>query len=578
MKHRYKMIMTVFGAAVLAIGLTGCGSSDDMDDDVTVPTVPTEPTGPTEMDMAVTAAMAAEEAAMTASDAAAAAATEAATDVANLATSQTGAAAGMLAYEADKYAGIAMAEYEKAKKAAADAAAAADITGAVEAKAMALDAQKAAKDASDMAVEKSTASKEAAMAELMISGKDKSVGGSKLNADDGALEVTTNDKTVATGRMKAMDAMGTVGTEPGVSGIPGNPNIDMDPYVAPMAGAEGRTFTIGKTIDSSDDMARLMLVTSYAGTKTVKVYAGTAGADVMSRKANTIQTDGFGTDDNADDDEFVGLKSVGTYYLAAGSDSNLQASPTGHVVGKKAKAEQVYSYVDDNKTPDTADDATVYVVLKGRDTKMDTWTYAVVGIHVVVDRDGDNSTNNDHEVTAKIPEATEYKHIHFGVWAGLNSPKDDGTQTIADLGIGFVQSIGDGMTGDDMPNNGGANYSGNWVAAVRASDDDGDGDITLTSGDATLAANFTKGEVSATLTGLATLEGDIDGAAFSGDKATVETGNLLGLDSDGDFTGEFSGGFYGAKAAEAGGIFDFTSEDMEEGEFRGAFGADRVPD
>ena len=34
-----------------------------------------------------------------------------------------------------------------------------------------------------------------------------------------------------------------------------------------------RDVTIGKTVDSSDDMARLMLVTHYAGSKSVKVYA-----------------------------------------------------------------------------------------------------------------------------------------------------------------------------------------------------------------------------------------------------------------------------------------------------------------
>ena len=37
--------------------------------------------------------------------------------------------------------------------------------------------------------------------------------------------------------------------------------------------------------------------------------------------------------------------------------------------------------------------------------------------------------------------------------------------------------------------------------------------------------------------------------------------------------GEFSGGFYGAKAAEAGGIFEFSSE--SSGAFRGAFGGAR---
>ena len=30
--------------------------------------------------------------------------------------------------------------------------------------------------------------------------------------------------------------------------------------------------TIGKVVDSSDDLARLMIVTQYAGSKTVKVY------------------------------------------------------------------------------------------------------------------------------------------------------------------------------------------------------------------------------------------------------------------------------------------------------------------
>ena len=43
-----------------------------------------------------------------------------------------------------------------------------------------------------------------------------------------------------------------------------------------------------------------------------------------------------------------------------------------------------------------------------------------------------------------------------------------------------------------------------------------------------------------------------------------------------DFEGEFSGAFYGTQAAEAGGVFDFTSEDTEGGEFRGAFGGDRT--
>ncbi len=182
-------------------------------------------------------------------------------------------------------------------------------------------------------------------------------------------------------------------------------------------------------------------------------------------------------------------------------------------------------------------------------------------------------------VRANVPEATDYQHIHFGVWAAPGDAEEDGTQTPANLGIGFVQNFsGEGLTGADMPNNGFAEFRGNLVAAVRAADADGNGDISLVSGDAGLVANFNKAEITATLDGLATLSGDIAGNTFSGTKATVMDNDRHGLDSGGKFMGEFSGGFYGAKAAEAGGIFDFTSEDAEDGEFRGAFGADRKKD
>ena len=180
----------------------------------------------------------------------------------------------------------------------------------------------------------------------------------------------------------------------------------------------------------------------------------------------------------------------------------------------------------------------------------------------------------DSQVTATIPVATDYKHIHFGVWAGLSDAMDNGMQTLADLGIGFVQSVGDGMSGDDMPNSGGATYEGNWVAAVQKADVDGDGAISLQNGAATLTADFEDDEITAMLNGLVTLSGDISGNMFSGDEATVGT-NAHGLTSGADFDGEFSGGFFGPKGAEAGGIFGFASEDNEDGAFRGAFGGDK---
>ena len=90
-----------------------------------------------------------------------------------------------------------------------------------------------------------------------------------------------------------------------------------------------------------------------------------------------------------------------------------------------------------------------------------------------------------------------------------------------------------------------------------------------------MTADFGKDTITADLVGLATLKGDISGNTFSGEKASNI--RATGLDADADFEGSFSGGFYGSKAAEAGGVFNFASDDgnNEGGAFRGAFGADR---
>ena len=166
-----------------------------------------------------------------------------------------------------------------------------------------------------------------------------------------------------------------------------------------------------------------------------------------------------------------------------------------------------------------------------------------------------------------IPGPVAYKHLHFGVWAGLGAANAAGAQDIAGMGIGFVQSIGDGMTGADMPNADSATYTGNWVAVVvqGAGDDSG----ALEHGAAMLTADFGKSTLTAGLTGLATLTGAIDGSSFAGTTATAAANNSYGL-TPGSFDGSFSGGFYGAKAAEAGGVFDFSSDNS--GAFRGAFG------
>ena len=577
--------------------------ADDSVDALLYAALNTEPVELNELETAQAAAVDAATAAKTAADNAETAATAAKEAGTNLATLQTGETARSLAEEAAAAAYKAMAAYMEAKAASDEAAEAEDITSAVEAKAKAVAAQATAETAALDASEKGTAAEEAAVVELKIDGLRKSVGDdTAIMADAGSSQVITgvgaDAQTVITGLIKSMNPMtpgAAVGGKAFVEAMP-----DENPAVVGVAHVQAvakRDLTIGKTLDSDDDMARLMLVTHYAGTNSVKVYAK-ADADPADDTADdltgtvasdgSIQTVGVDTPLVATDDVFVTLKSVGMYYLATGGQTGEDVS-TGRdqldhtdLVGAKAEATEVFSYPSDTDNNADTDDVTVYVVLESsEDTTGVNATTTVVYQHVDItvvgpaDEDGDPTTMG---VKANIPEATEYKHIHFGVWAALGDAKKGGSQAPSDLGIGFVQNIsGEGMTAD-MPNNGGASYTGNWVATVRGADPDGNGDIVLQSGASALTANFTKATIEATLTGLAKLEGDIDTNTFSGTKATVMDDDPHGLDSDGKFTGSFSGGFFGDATAEAGGVFDFTSKDAADGEFRGAFGGDRDPE
>ena len=328
-----------------------------------------------------------------------------------------------------------------------------------------------------------------------------------------------------------------------------------------------RTFAIGKVVDSADDTARLMIVTKYAGSKNVYVY--NAGGDTETgTKAGKLTVD-----DNVEDTDDVNatsLKSEGTFYPAGTAGSGEGDLDEDDEVADDAKGVEVFSFKD---ASDNGEKKYVVLTTESKTGVTTTYTYTHVDVEVEVALAGDAEAF-ETKVKAAIPEATDYEHIHFGVWAALGAAKSDGSQSPSGLSIGFVQSIGDGLSGADMPNNGSGTYAGNWVAAVQAEDEDGNGAVSLTSGDASLNADFGDGEITATLTGLATLSGDISGNTFLGDEASDIT--HTSLDSDADFEGSFSGGFYGSKGAEAGGVFDFASEDNEGGAFLGAFGAERT--
>ena len=96
-------------------------------------------------------------------------------------------------------------------------------------------------------------------------------------------------------------------------------------------------------------------------------------------------------------------------------------------------------------------------------------------------------------------------------------PRRTAVRTIADLGIGFVQNHdGSGET-DNVPLQGDATYEGDWVAAIREADEDGDGDITLQHGDAVIMVDFEDEDLTVDLQDLAMFKGTLSGSTFSGD-------------------------------------------------------------
>ena len=582
-----KKMLTVFSAAVLAIGLTACGGSSTTTDPG--PVEPPPPPPPTDLETTQGAAADAATAAKAASDAAEMSSGEAMAAVAGLATLQTNAMAAMHAGAAADAAATAMAEYMKAKAASEAAAAATLASDAGAEKANAEAAQMAAEAAAEMAADSAMKAMEAAGMELMVDGTMKSVGDTSIDAMAGASSVSTGSgddaRTVVTGLIKSMNPMATgaaITGEPFVAPTPDDLNTELREDLADGAGgtkyrqaAEERTFAIGKTLDSSDDMARLMLVTDYAGTNMVQVYSAIAPgtSDVTGTKAGyiSIQTDAGGDEANN-----VALRSEGMFVPVSGGTAGTLAATDS--VAAEAKAVEVFSYVIPTGATAGTVGARVYATLTTESTTGDTTTYTYASGHDImapnkVDGPDAGTDADESQVIADIPGPVAYKHLHFGVWAALGEAAANGDQDVAGLGIGFVQSIGDGMTGADMPTTGSATYNGNWVATVQSADAHS-GSVSLDHGVATLSADFDEATVEADLSGLAMLEGAISGSDFSGTKASGIAHSRL--TSGASFEGSFSGGFAGSKAAEAGGIFDFASE--SGGAFAGAFGGAKADD
>ena len=530
----------------------------------------------------------------------------------NRATIQTGDAnsvahAMYARAEADK----ADEEAGKADTAATMAAAATTTADANKYLRMATDAKEAAETARDEAKSHAGTAATDAMAELKINGSTKSVGDTSITVNRQSR--TSADGRTITGLLSNMDI-----TQAGMRDAMGHsimaPTSATDSTLIPVTSGGNAlvadTVDIGVTYDSADDDARLTLIHSYLGSKKEMLFIRNGDTTVTLGGPTPAPTSPFSAapattnitpepPDPADTPDTLPTGSVVVPYadanaalgLPASGDGSLSAPTTATATrtadgvagiprmagviarafdeteGTQPSLYYIDSGVTDNSVGANDDGIDQTRIFLERRVILNVVTYDVVFVRQVT-----------------LDDAMAFEHIHYGLWNGI-SGRD--ANTVSELGIGFVTALADGggMTATgDMPNVGTLTYNGNWVANVQRAAPRGNGEISRQDGSATIMANVEDNEVDVTLAGLATLEGMIDGNMFSGTKATLvdsdtTTANVIdanyGLDGTGKFEGSFSGGFFGPRAAEAGGVFDFSTEDNHEGAFRGSFGGAR---
>ncbi len=465
-----------------------------------------------------------------------------------------------------------------ARSESAKAAAATTLTVAVEARVAAEAARRAAETQAATAMEKAKVAADRGDVALEVSsdGKTFSVGdhsikvvpepspvtpaGGAVSAGS-ALTTTTrlvNGKTVttrtghwswawqATAAVPARTAGAGQKAAPGIAGRNGK-------HISPLLGPD--------FINTTDkDGHRLQLRTHYVGTKTVHAWRNiTSGTgDQRTGTGATVDHDG-----NSGTAQVAVLKAEGEFYGTDGtgafddnakiSGATIQAVPADPDLWYY-RVGAVKHWLRRVKTETNAQGQTTY-------------TYKPVS--VVADVGG-------------FPAAVPYEHMNYGVWAERKNGAEADSLS-GNAAIGFVRLLpdGEGMTPvSDIPKFGTATYNGHWLGRVRKRHAQGNGEVNRQYDTASVTADFGKGSVTVDLRFLATLQGTIDGSGFKGTEVTKVTdistlAHIYGSSPD-DFTGEFSGAFFGPKAPEVGGVFDFTSEGRKAGEFKGAFGGRRT--
>ena len=453
--------------------------------------------------------------------------------------------------------------YERAKAESAKADAATTVTAAMTARAAAEEALKTAQAQAKIAMDKAAEALKAAGMAVKVTYDNEGQATYKLGEVTivpGAEQKkeTVDGKTVTTGRedwsLNHKSSRAAV-TYQAASG--NTPERRGEPVVVK------RDVVIGSRTDSADDTMRLTLFDKYVTSETnrmVGIYKTGSGA-------TAVQID-------ATEDAPYGEWSTGSKKY----------------VIKRAEGE--FYAVDGSGTPDkeNASGFTIRTATKPANTGVENgiYYYEINGVRSWLERisattDNSGNTRITYKAThglesVRFPAAKSYEYMNYGTWTKLKEQEGSDRQDPSDLGTAFVNKLPDGVvtpTGD-MLNFGSATYAGHWTADVRAADPSGSGGVRGWTSGATITADFEKNTISATLDNLGTLEGAINGNGFSGAKADVSGANsALNLDNSGTFTGKFSGSFFGPKAEEAGGVFEFTSEGRKAGEVRGSFGGRR---
>ena len=570
-----RSLMAAVSIVALSAVMYGCVHNGGDDPEPMVEPMPEpmpEPDpGPTDLEETQAAALAAANAAMASATSADTAADGAEAATANIAAVQTNGTAAALADEARMYADAAMEAADDAKAASDDAAAATTGDAGEAAWRMAENAKDAAAAAAMTAGEKAEAAEAAAMMEVMVDGSTKSIGETSITIDGKTVTSGTAPNVVETGKTGDISAMSdAVAAVAAVAAVPDDATtIDIDETMAAVVAKPAiasRPIDVGVRYDSPDDSARVRLVTHYIGSGTVAgVYFGDGETAIAVPAADHAAYDHDNTDTDASPAVRI-LKASGMFYEATTAIDATGTVPATVGTGDDETANKgtpLYYYDVVTRNGDGA------VTARTRTWLLRTGTLTAADGTVTHNYTPYTATNV--ATTLKnFPMAMAFEHLHYGVWNSL----DENGSMIADLGTGFVAATADGsgMTGADMPNAGTATYNGQWVASVRGS---GGGAVTAQDGNSTMTANFDKDTIKVELMSLATLEGKLSGDMFSGTKVTgvmSDKGDLAVSEDGSEFSGSFSGGFFGAKAAEAGGVFDYTSKDMAAGEFRGAFG------